>query len=316
MSVAATKWAWDQAPDLDYMELLVLLGYADYADDDGVAWPKLSTMEAKLCGMHKRVLQRVVKRLIDKGKLSRVVNGLEWAAGDQRISPGRRPNVYRLALNDHAPRGDAQYTPPVTERPPQGRPSVHPRGDGASIPPVTESASQGRPSVHPELSLELNPLLQNPTVTQEGGDAESAPPATLDTPQGRPSVHPSPTAEAASIGPETLTDHILDQLGYHEPLAAHRDGLLAVVSTAYNHGHGPFAIFAKTTLPEIANGHGAQPVMRAISAVERLVLTEPEPMQSGSYPKRNASVTSIIEQAKAKTRPSATADPADGDGAA
>lgn len=67
MSVAAITWAKaQQAPNAVAKAVLVFI--ADYADDDGVAWPSLATLTNDL-QVSKRTLQRAIRLLEEAGLL-------------------------------------------------------------------------------------------------------------------------------------------------------------------------------------------------------------------------------------------------------
>lgn len=54
---------------LPYAEKIVLLAFAEYADDDGICWPGIETV-AKLAGCHKRTCQRKLDELTARGFIS------------------------------------------------------------------------------------------------------------------------------------------------------------------------------------------------------------------------------------------------------
>jgi hypothetical protein len=58
-----------QREDLTPSEKLVLLAIADHADDSGYAWPGQTGIGRK-CGIHRESVNRVIKRLKDKGLLT------------------------------------------------------------------------------------------------------------------------------------------------------------------------------------------------------------------------------------------------------
>ncbi len=60
MSIKAMNWAWDQV--LPVAHKIVLVALADHADNDGVCWPGLASIEEKT-GVKKRTLIKVVQSL-------------------------------------------------------------------------------------------------------------------------------------------------------------------------------------------------------------------------------------------------------------
>ncbi|MCH9686306.1 MAG: helix-turn-helix domain-containing protein, partial [Deltaproteobacteria bacterium] len=148
--MAATKWAWEQAAELSHIELLVLLAYADYADDEGRAWPRNKTVATKV-NLDARSVRRVVAKLEEKARLHRLVNA--FAGGCEQIPEGRRPNVVQLHLGGH--------TSPPTE-------DSRVRGGG------TSPSGVGGPSGPPELSLELPKELTTPSVHQRPAAPDEA----------------------------------------------------------------------------------------------------------------------------------------------
>lgn len=87
MSHAVSTWAWKQK--LDPRQKLVLVKLADSANDDGVCWPSLRTLEPHL-GMSKSAIDRALKKLVEAGLL--VVEQR------QRENGTRRSNYYRLQV--------------------------------------------------------------------------------------------------------------------------------------------------------------------------------------------------------------------------
>lgn len=67
MSILMMSEVWAHAP---YREtrLLVLLAFADFADDEGVCWPSQATV-AKKARCHEETVRRAVKRFVDDGWL-------------------------------------------------------------------------------------------------------------------------------------------------------------------------------------------------------------------------------------------------------
>lgn len=92
MSIRVMTRVWDEGPD-QQGELLVLLALADFANDEGVAWPSMETIASR-ARMEVRSTRRVIRRLEEKGWLT-VKEGGGRGRGQGRAS------VYRIA--DAAP---------------------------------------------------------------------------------------------------------------------------------------------------------------------------------------------------------------------
>lgn len=72
-------------------DLLILLGIADFANDEGIAYPSIATL-AKKARLTPRNAQRSIRRLVDSGEL--------------RIEEGKGPHrthLYRIILSEEAP---------------------------------------------------------------------------------------------------------------------------------------------------------------------------------------------------------------------
>lgn len=68
MSIKLMSLVWED-PDFDPYERLVMLSLADHANDDGLCYPSI----ARLCqrtGMKERGVQTVIKRLVEKGRIT------------------------------------------------------------------------------------------------------------------------------------------------------------------------------------------------------------------------------------------------------
>lgn len=93
MSLRAMLWALNEAPVDDAQSVLVLLGLADNADEDGrAAWPSVATLAERA-----RCSPRTVHRHLSALKAAGVIR-----EGDQTLvaglRPDRRPVVYDLNL--------------------------------------------------------------------------------------------------------------------------------------------------------------------------------------------------------------------------
>jgi hypothetical protein len=108
MSVKALRWARRQrAGSLSTKAVLLVL--AEYADDQGMCWPSTRTL-ADDCETDQRTVRRLLERLRETGLIA-------WDAG-----PGRRSNVYRLAMR-----------PTVVTEGPRPSQDVASEGSGPSV---------------------------------------------------------------------------------------------------------------------------------------------------------------------------------------
>lgn len=123
-------------PNLNPSHKLVLVGIANH-DGDGGAWPSIDTL-AMYAGVSERRVQQIIAELADVGL---VVVELQ-AGGSATTRADRRPNLYRLHLDDGAklaasrrsngvkrgaPRGEAQRVDGV--KPTSPEPSCEPSGE-------------------------------------------------------------------------------------------------------------------------------------------------------------------------------------------
>ena len=74
------NWVWQQT--LPPSEKIVLLAYADNADDGGVCWPGIPLV-ARKCGISIRTAQRVKRKLVERALI--------------RIEPRYRPSGTRTS---------------------------------------------------------------------------------------------------------------------------------------------------------------------------------------------------------------------------
>lgn len=122
MSHAVSSWAWSQKC-ASTSQKLVLVKLADSANDDGVCWPSLRTLERDL-GMTRSTVARHVKSLGAAGLLT--VEERRHADG------GLRSNLYHL--HRAIPEGGV---PPGRDTPvPPGRDTLHRLGGTPLEPPV------------------------------------------------------------------------------------------------------------------------------------------------------------------------------------
>lgn len=117
MSVHATSWAWKQKVG-DSSAKLVLLKLADNANDQGYAWPYITTI-AKECECGEKTVRRKIQLLRELGLIN-------WERDNER--PGR-PNVYLIGRS----------VPVTAMTAPKREPSIEPE---RSIRPVKESCPE------------------------------------------------------------------------------------------------------------------------------------------------------------------------------
>lgn len=129
MSVHAISWVLKHSA-AEGTNRLCLLVLANYADEEGLAWPGVSRI-AREMRVSERTAQRAIRSLAAGGHVEVVPQG----APDSRIRADRRPNAYRLrtrgddsvtphGVTPDAPRGDNQRADGVTPLSPE--PSVEP----------------------------------------------------------------------------------------------------------------------------------------------------------------------------------------------
>ena len=102
---------WER-PDLDPYERLILLALADHADDEGVCYPSISRLVDRT-GMAERGVQKVLKRLTEKGHLA-----VETNAGRKGT------NRYSISLTP-APGAPRTRCTPARSAPAPGAPPPH-----------------------------------------------------------------------------------------------------------------------------------------------------------------------------------------------
>jgi DNA-binding MarR family transcriptional regulator len=115
MSISVSAWAWEQMCGSPAQKL-VLIKLADSANDDGVCWPSLRTLERDL-GMSKSAVDRNVKKLVEASLLTVEV---------RKHSDGRRrSNLYRLTprtLSRLSGTTSEEVVPPERDNPRAGAP--------------------------------------------------------------------------------------------------------------------------------------------------------------------------------------------------
>lgn len=113
-------------------ELLVLLAIADFANDDGVAWPSIPTISHK-ARIGRSQTYDVIRHLIETDELELLRQG-----------GGRQSNKYRVLVRETGPR------PEMTPRPVDRTPAVRESGPEPSLEPSVPSLlREGRDAPSP-----------------------------------------------------------------------------------------------------------------------------------------------------------------------
>lgn len=109
MSIQAVGWVLRHERETSGINRLVLLALANYADENGEAYPSVKRLAGD-CNCSERAVQYAIKELEGMGLLVRSLN----AATDGRIPKGQKPNVYRITPPaDSAPEGCNPEQEPV-----------------------------------------------------------------------------------------------------------------------------------------------------------------------------------------------------------
>lgn len=133
---------------------LLLIVLADYANDEGMAWPSVKTMAEET-----EKSERSIQLLLRKLEQMRLIR-----KGDQKLvakyAKGRRPVVYKLfptakksetTVNATVERGETHFTPRVKPTSPHGCNPLHPTGEThfvSGVKPTSPKPSQ-EPSIEP-----------------------------------------------------------------------------------------------------------------------------------------------------------------------
>ena len=154
MSITAREWALRQ--ELAPVHKFVLVVLADAADDQGICWPRISTVAEKV-GVSTRTVQRAVQHLV-KHKLITVEPRL-------RSDGSSSSNRYRLRLKEGvnlSPPPDKVSSSPDRMAPPPVRDVTHPRhrchGEGVTrVTPLTERRTEREPPLPQEAKSKVEP---------------------------------------------------------------------------------------------------------------------------------------------------------------
>lgn len=163
MSITAREWALRQA--LAPVHKFVLVVLADAADDQGVCWPRISTVAEKV-GVSTRTVQRAVQHLA-RHKLVSVEPRL-------RSDGSSSSNRYRLKLKEGvnlSPPPDRMSSSPDNLTPLPDATVTHPRhrchGEGdTGVTPLTERRTEREPP----LPQEPKPKVKSSSLDRGGGN--------------------------------------------------------------------------------------------------------------------------------------------------
>ncbi|KFI97842.1 helix-turn-helix domain-containing protein [Bifidobacterium stellenboschense] len=200
---------------------LLLIVLADYANDDGMAWPSVATM-AQEVEKSERSIQLLLRKLEKTGLIRK---------GDQKLvgkyAKGRRPVVYKLfpkktksenpdeahhdaenrGETDFTPEtrftGETDFTPQVKPASPHGRNPLHPTGEthfALGVKPTSPKPSQ-EPSIEPSRESTRASQTENPTKTDD-------PRTGIDASGYTPDTDPDATALAAELHLDV--EHVFD----------------------------------------------------------------------------------------------------------
>ncbi|EKP8507642.1 helix-turn-helix domain-containing protein [Escherichia coli] len=171
MSVKLSAWVWDgcAAAGIKGNKLLIMLRLADYASDEGIAYPSVATIARQL-GAGRSTVIGLINELVRDGWLTK----RERRQGQRSTSNLYTLNVSRLrraaaeAYAGGPDSGRPETEPPETERPESERPE-NPKKPG----------SEGPESGHdPSVNSKQDPLVEKPISPDaaqpdaERGDAD------------------------------------------------------------------------------------------------------------------------------------------------
>jgi hypothetical protein len=134
MSIRAMQAVWDHSAQQG-SRLLLMLALADYADDEGMSWPKLATLAQK-CRCSRGYIKTMIGDLKEAGEVQVIERHVEGG--------GNMSNLYKLTVL-----GVTAVSPGVTPVPPPGATPVTPPGHPGAPLGVTLEATE--PSVEPPI---------------------------------------------------------------------------------------------------------------------------------------------------------------------
>ena len=118
MSLKTLTTVWERS-EANGTALLCMLALADFADDNGEAFPKISTL-ARRCRVSERTILRVLEQLIESGELAKV---------KMRMRRGGQRNHYQILCLPNVTVCQVARTPADTSVTMQGDTSVTMQGD-------------------------------------------------------------------------------------------------------------------------------------------------------------------------------------------
>lgn len=187
---------------------LLLIVLADYANDDGMAWPSVATM-AQEVEKSERSIQLLLRKLEAKGLIRK---------GDQKLvgkyAKGRRPVVYKLFLKknktekpeeprqDAENRGETDFTPETSFT-----------GETGFTPQVKQASPHGRNPLHPtgETHFALGVKQASPKPSKEPSIEPSRESTRAKKPKTNPKPKTKPKTTPATDPRQTLVDFQPDQ---------------------------------------------------------------------------------------------------------
>ena len=148
------SWVWEHSP-AQGSELLLLLALADFADDHGMnAYPSVARL-ARKCRIDRRTVQRILRRITEKGLLSTVGS----------TSGGRgRANRYRVVMSNISDAETAADRRPIEQQSAADRRPLEPE-TAADRPPL----QQKRAAFDTPKGGTTMPPDPSGTVSNEGG---------------------------------------------------------------------------------------------------------------------------------------------------
>lgn len=93
-------WALEEAPVGEAVDVLILLAYANHANEHGISWPSIKRV-SKTARCSRATLYRRLDKLREAGLMERV-DETETPSGWLRIRQDRRPTAYRLRVDRSA----------------------------------------------------------------------------------------------------------------------------------------------------------------------------------------------------------------------
>jgi len=108
MGIAQIAWVLDQEHETKGATRLVLIALADRANESGECYPSVADLSRR-SNANTKTVRKCIRDLVEMGLLEVELQ----AAPDSRISPGHRPNLYRLLIH-RGGAGGVPVGPPPT----------------------------------------------------------------------------------------------------------------------------------------------------------------------------------------------------------